>query len=248
MSLYCCCSSSVKQALQSLYAFTGPDDSLFLRFKNHFGQLDRNDLHVWDWPQDRQSPLAIQADLVLHWAEEHCATATFPRADYRELCELLTFVLGGQVSMTNLSVSVTNQTGSENNPLFADYKWCSWLLVAIVTHITIFFLGQTGSTGKGGGECCVANARMRSLPSCTLHGKSHIHHQDLHGSAPVTSRSRDHIKPRAACCGEDGTVSDLVLWQILSPVCNFSCYSSSRPTLLAWYDSLPGIYWNRFQF
>ena len=81
----------------SNFHYSGPDDGLFMRFKNCFGQLDRNDLHLWEWPNDPQSPAAIQATLVLHWAEQHCASATFPRADYRELCELLVAVLGGQV-------------------------------------------------------------------------------------------------------------------------------------------------------
>ena len=81
----------------SLSTSTGPDDGLFARFKDHFGELDREDFHVWEWPQDLQSMKATQAALVLEWAEDHCVTGSFSRADYRELCEVLTVVLGDQV-------------------------------------------------------------------------------------------------------------------------------------------------------
>ena len=34
----------------------------------------------------------------LNWVQEQLNTNTFPRDDYRELCELVNFVLGGNVS------------------------------------------------------------------------------------------------------------------------------------------------------
>ena len=87
-----------------MFLFSGPDDGLFMRFKASFSQLDLDDLHLWVWPQDLQSPLALQAKLVLRWAEKEAASATFPRADYRELCEILIAVLGGQVSVVELNL------------------------------------------------------------------------------------------------------------------------------------------------
>ena len=68
---------------------SGPDDSLFLRFKQAFNTLNHMNLRLWEWPEDLQSPLAIKASAVLQWAEHECEFATFPSEDYQELCELL---------------------------------------------------------------------------------------------------------------------------------------------------------------
>ena len=57
----------------------------------------------WQW--DDASPTGPYltecqwwARSTLTWVQEHLALGTFPREDYRELCELLNVVLGGEVS------------------------------------------------------------------------------------------------------------------------------------------------------
>ena len=69
----------------------GPEDSLFMRFKERFHELDHADIVVWEWPQDPLSLMYMQAALVRDWAEQECVVGRFPRNDYRELCELLSY-------------------------------------------------------------------------------------------------------------------------------------------------------------
>ena len=78
-----------------------PEEKLFKKFKENFQFLDKNDLPQYQWLGDEDSPIgpyhfsaAISLE-VRSWVEACCVHGTFPREDYRELLELLTFTLGG---------------------------------------------------------------------------------------------------------------------------------------------------------
>ena len=81
-----------------------------MRFKERFHELDHADIVVWEWPQDPLSLMYMQAALVRDWAEQECVVGRFPRNDYRELCELLTVILGGQVCSIFLYGEIRYQT------------------------------------------------------------------------------------------------------------------------------------------
>ena len=82
---------------------TGPDEALFKRFKDNFDLLDINDLKTYSWDGDEVSsygPYLFSTEralMVKEWAEDCCKTGVFPREDYRELLELITFVLNGEI-------------------------------------------------------------------------------------------------------------------------------------------------------
>lgn len=73
-----------------------PSVKLFQRFKEEWETLSPNEceLHLFVWPSDNDSFLFKQAELVKNWTEEHLLKNTFPREDYRELCELIAVYLG----------------------------------------------------------------------------------------------------------------------------------------------------------
>jgi len=73
--------------------YIGPDDLLFKCFKEHFDGFDQQNLERWTWP----APCFIHdtAEETLYWAQRHLQLGTFPRTDYRELCELIAIFLGG---------------------------------------------------------------------------------------------------------------------------------------------------------
>lgn len=85
--------------------FSGPDDQLFVRYKRYFDEVNQDNLFLWEWPADTTWPpfhgpdnrLVAHAKDVRKWLENHCVSGTFPREDYRELCELYTHFLGGEV-------------------------------------------------------------------------------------------------------------------------------------------------------
>ncbi len=112
--------------------FAGPDDPMFKRFKTWFlneaGQAqlqnrafpDPGTFVLWQWEDTSpsgpyRSSLDWFARSTLTWVQDHLAKGTFPREDYRELCELLKIVLGGDVS-----ILFTSQSYS----LYADIYLC----------------------------------------------------------------------------------------------------------------------------
>jgi hypothetical protein len=91
----------------------GPDDPLFKRFQKWFVEQkeadpafpDSNLFRKWSWPSvyDETSPTGPYksgkswfARASLTWAQEQLRHGTFARGDYRELAELLNFILGGE--------------------------------------------------------------------------------------------------------------------------------------------------------
>ena len=63
----------------------------------------------WDWGDDADSssgPYRREEDwwarVPLNWVQSQLVRNTFPRGDYRELCELITFILRGEVSSYGL--------------------------------------------------------------------------------------------------------------------------------------------------
>ena len=66
--------------------------------------MDKNNLTLWEWPQDPNSWLYQQALAVLEWARQAMLNGTFPREDYRELLELIVKFLGGEVSYNIFSL------------------------------------------------------------------------------------------------------------------------------------------------
>ncbi len=81
----------------------GPDEPLFKLFQSEFDSLDRSLVQTYEWAGDESSPIGpylFQTERALAvkiWAEECCANGVFPREDYRELLELITHALGGQI-------------------------------------------------------------------------------------------------------------------------------------------------------
>ena len=80
-----------------------PEETLFKHFKENFNFLDTTQLQKYQWVGDESSPTGpyhFNTEMALEvrsWAESCCIHGTFPREDYRELLELLTFVLGGTI-------------------------------------------------------------------------------------------------------------------------------------------------------
>ena len=73
-----------------------PSVKLFQRFKEEWETLKPNEceLQLFVWPSDKDCFLFKQAEFVKNWTEEHLSNNTFPREDYRELCELIAVYLG----------------------------------------------------------------------------------------------------------------------------------------------------------
>jgi hypothetical protein len=92
----------------------GPDDPLFKRFKAWYvkrvQEARLNDARFpdpglfskWQW-EDISATGPYQSDLTwweratLTWVQDQLHANTFPRGDYRELCELINIILGGEV-------------------------------------------------------------------------------------------------------------------------------------------------------
>jgi hypothetical protein len=54
---------------------------------------DEEQLKVWHWPENQEDLLFKQALEVKIWVTNCIEKTTFPREDYRELCELIRLVL-----------------------------------------------------------------------------------------------------------------------------------------------------------
>jgi hypothetical protein len=80
-----------------------PEEALFKDFKNNFDFLDIEDLQMYPWEGDESAsngPYKFSTERALSvkvWAEKCCSTGVFPREDYRELLELITHVLNGEI-------------------------------------------------------------------------------------------------------------------------------------------------------
>ena len=123
------------------------------QIQNHFCELDHKDFHGWEWPQDRRSMKATRAALVLEWAENHCLTGSFPRADYRELCEILAVVLGGEIRITFKVIHYEMEQVHH-------YQWpMDMELIKLFSTLT----KTAWCCGDG-----AALARLRSLPTCSI--------------------------------------------------------------------------------
>lgn len=102
----------------TLLLYTGPDDPLFKRFKEwfttsrqeargHGGNFPDPGIFVtWQWEDDETSPTGPYrsesnwwACATLSWVRDQLEADTFPRGDYRELCELINLILGGNVRL-----------------------------------------------------------------------------------------------------------------------------------------------------
>ena len=102
-------------------ATTGPDDPLFKRFKDWYMKqipaARANGARFPDsglfakWPWDDSSPTGpYKSDITwwmratLTWVREQLERNTFPRGDYREFCEALNIILGGEVNLNILLI------------------------------------------------------------------------------------------------------------------------------------------------
>ena len=70
--------------------------------QNHMQFPDPANFVKWEWEDSSPTgPYRRELDwwarATLTWAQEQLLQGTFPREDYRELCELLNLVLGGEV-------------------------------------------------------------------------------------------------------------------------------------------------------
>ena len=80
----------------------GSDDPLFKKFKTEFQTIDNNKTS-WVWPEKgtfRES-LAVK---VLEWTSKQM-NKDWPREDYRELLELITVFIGGQVTRVRAGIA-----------------------------------------------------------------------------------------------------------------------------------------------
>lgn len=101
----------------------GPDDPLFKRFKTWYAErVEEARLNgtkfpdagsFQKWQREDTSPTGpYQSDIswwehaTLTWVQEQLCANTFPRGDYRELCELINIILGGEVSILGGKVSM----------------------------------------------------------------------------------------------------------------------------------------------
>ena len=82
---------------------TAPEDSMFKKFQQIFENLPPCYYRLYEWPAELFHPLdfvTTRALEVRQWGTEQMRSGTFDqqRDDYRELCELVVFYLGGSVS------------------------------------------------------------------------------------------------------------------------------------------------------
>lgn len=82
---------------------TSHEDIMFKKFQAIFDSLPPCTYRVYSWPAEIAHPLdfiTTRAMEVLHWGDEQLRKGTFneQRDDYRELCELVTYYLGGALS------------------------------------------------------------------------------------------------------------------------------------------------------
>ena len=97
----------------------GPDDPLFKSFQEWFishrqveGFPDPNMFRQYDWGEADDYPVGpykIERNWYLRQTldlvQEHLRSGTFPRADYKELCELMNFILDGKVKNINITLN-----------------------------------------------------------------------------------------------------------------------------------------------
>lgn len=81
---------------------TAPTDVMFKKFQDAYQDLPPCNYRLFEWPAELVQPfdfLTTRAMETLAWAENAMREGTFlkQRDDYRELCELVVFYLGGQV-------------------------------------------------------------------------------------------------------------------------------------------------------
>ena len=89
----------VKHAAKAVTGETkSPNDLLFQRFKESFPTISKENIKLWQWPKDKDSFLARQANEVRNWTKIAIEQDTFPREDYRELCQLIALFLGTERS------------------------------------------------------------------------------------------------------------------------------------------------------
>ncbi|KZS10538.1 Cc8K15.2-like protein [Daphnia magna] len=76
-----------------------PTIKLFQRLKEDFDNVDKDEeqLKLWHWPENQDDFLFKQALEVKIWVTKCIEKNTFPREDYRELCELILFYLAGSI-------------------------------------------------------------------------------------------------------------------------------------------------------
>ena len=80
----------VKHAAKAVTGETkSPNDLLFQRFKESFPTISKENIKLWQWPKDKDSFLARQANEVRNWTKIAIEQDTFPREDYQELCQLI---------------------------------------------------------------------------------------------------------------------------------------------------------------
>ena len=80
-----------------------PEDTMFKKFQEIFENLPQGNYRLYEWPAELLHPLdflTTRALEVRQWgmAQMQCGTFNQQRDDYRELCELVVFYLGGSVS------------------------------------------------------------------------------------------------------------------------------------------------------
>ena len=79
-----------------------PGETIFKTFQSEWNNfkvvIDMNELVTFDWEGHKDTFIEEQAEKTLSFALKCLAENTFPRADYRELCQLVVVWLGGPVA------------------------------------------------------------------------------------------------------------------------------------------------------
>ena len=105
-----------------MHTTSAPSDRLFTAFQEWYNTQrmdneqfpDHSTFRKWDWgEEDQNSPIGPYfrevnwfAKQTLDWAQDVLTDDVFERGDYRELCQLINFVLGGKVRFNIFLCSV----------------------------------------------------------------------------------------------------------------------------------------------
>ena len=107
---FCQTCNTVQDTESNITYSIGPNDALFKRFRvwylaesnnarlNNTVFPDPTSFVTWEWNETSSTGLYKNSLNCLTWAKQRLTDGTFPREDYRELCELLNSVLGGEVN------------------------------------------------------------------------------------------------------------------------------------------------------
>ena len=105
----------IKHVWLQFFPSKSPDDPFFKSFKEWFltnkNNISPETFRTYEWADEdkdcENGPFLKQENHFINqtrvWLQSHLEANTFPRDDYRELCELMNFILGGKVGCHDIS-------------------------------------------------------------------------------------------------------------------------------------------------